>query len=62
MDDLDYQNFLSILHHEVIKFKLESQLDMSMSQAEKDWMKRHGEYIERDIFNKVVAGTKEYHK
>lgn len=57
MDALDFQNLTCIIHDAVVKYKFDSQTDLTMNQAEKDWMKRHGEYIETAILNKIIAGV-----
>lgn len=56
MDLTDLENLLSIVHKDVVKYKYESQTNLDLSKAERDWMKKHGDYIEKDILNKIVAG------
>lgn len=57
MDATDFENLLSIISKDVFKYKCEAQLDLSLSQAEKDWMKKHGEYIQKSILNKIIKGA-----
>lgn len=57
MDPEDLENLLDIVRHEVVKCKYESQTDLDMTQPVKDWMKRHGEYIETNILNKIIIGV-----
>lgn len=57
MDATDFYNLLSIISKDVFKYTCEAQLDLSLSKAEKDWMKKHGKYVQKSILNKIIKGA-----
>lgn len=57
MDLQDFENLTMMIHEQVVKFKYASQTDENLSKAEKNWHKKHGDYIEKDILNKIINGA-----
>ena len=54
MDDEDFDTLITILHGYVVKHKYEFPLECSEDVAK--WHKKHGDYVQKDILDKVIKG------
>lgn len=54
----DLDNLLDILQNYVVKYKYEPHTNPDLSKAEIDWMVKHGNYVEKEILNKIIQGIK----
>ena len=54
MNGEDYDLLLQIINRYVIQFKYDYQLDLDHTEAEKDWLRKHGEYVQTNIYNKLI--------
>jgi hypothetical protein len=57
MDSIDFENLMSIIQDKVVKHKYEAPCNLEYSDAVIRWHKSHGEYIEKKILNKILAGA-----
>ena len=57
MNQEDYENLLSIVHQYYVKCKFDSQCRLDLNDAEKAWYNRHGDYIKKEILDKIINGT-----
>lgn len=60
MSDKDFDNMVNILHQYIVKYKHETQVDLTLSQEEKDWMVKHADYVQHNILDKVINGIQKY--
>lgn len=57
MDQQDYENLLSIVHEDYVKCKFDSQCRLDLNDAEKAWYSKHGDYVKKQILDKIIKGT-----
>jgi hypothetical protein len=58
MDFGDYELLCDILQSYVVKHVYEPPCDLDMDKAKKDWMIKHGKYVENKILKKIADGRK----
>lgn len=57
MDAVDFENLTSLIHDSVVRYKYESKTNDSLTKSEIDWRVKHGNYIEKNILNKILKGA-----
>jgi len=57
LSDEAAENILSIIHHEIIKFKYENQMNENYSDEEKQWFMSAADALEED-YNVMLKGMK----
>jgi hypothetical protein len=62
MDEVDFENLTSIIHDSVVKHKYDAPTNDSLTKPEIDWHVKHGEYVEKEILKKIIAGATITHK
>jgi hypothetical protein len=59
MNQEDFSNLTGILHDYIVKYRYEYQMDITFTDAQKDWFKRHAEYIQTEILDKLLSGVQQ---
>jgi len=59
MSQEDFSNLTCIIRDHIVKYKYESQIGSELTDAEKDWIKRHGEYVQTEILDKLLSGVQQ---